>query len=77
MGLWYKEEAEGIKMKIHVVPGSSSDMINGLYGDSLNIKISAPPVEGKANKAIIKFLCRLFNIKKRNVQIISGEKSRQ
>jgi len=76
LSLWIKETKEGTLVKIHVNPRSSKDGITGIHGDALNIKLTAPAVEGKANKAVISFLSDFFKIKKRQVKIKSGEKSR-
>ncbi|MCD4784502.1 MAG: DUF167 domain-containing protein [Candidatus Eremiobacteraeota bacterium] len=77
MSLWIKETKGGILIKIHVSPRSSTNKITGLHGDALNVKLTSPAVEGKANKALISFLSDFFKIKKRQVSIKSGEKSRQ
>ena len=64
-------------IKIHVNPRSSKDMVTGLQGEALNIKLKAPAVEGKANKALKVFLAKYLGVKKRQMEIKRGEKSRE
>lgn len=67
---------EGFVLKVVVVPGSSKNKIVGLHGDRLKIKIQAPPVDGKANLAIIDFLAKTLKIKKMSLSIVRGETSK-
>ena len=76
MKLCIFEKQDGIMMKVHITPCSKKDEITGLHDDALNIKLSAPAVDGKANISLISFLSESFSIKKRNIKIITGEKSR-
>lgn len=77
MKLWIQEKDNAILLKIHVSPRSSKNQVTGLHGDALNVKITAPAVEGKANKALITFLADYFGLKKKQVEIKSGDKSRE
>ena len=61
---------------VYVQPGAKVSQIIGKHGERLKIKISSPPVDGKANQAVIEFFAKLFNLAKRDVTIESGEKSR-
>ena len=49
----------------------------GLHGEALKVRLAAPPVEGKANEALVAFLAGRFAVPKRNVSIVSGEHSRE
>ncbi|MFQ3549817.1 MAG: DUF167 domain-containing protein [Armatimonadota bacterium] len=64
-------------LRLHVTPRSSRNEIIGFKEDVLYIKITAPPVDGSANSAIIKFLAESLKIKKNQIELISGEKSRE
>ncbi len=66
----------GLTIKIKVEPRSSKPGIIGLYGDALKVKLSSPPVEGKANKELIEVLAKEFGIHKKDVEIISGQSSK-
>lgn len=67
----------GVALSIHVQPKSSRNKIIGLHDDALKISLTAPPVEGKANKAVIEFLSKFFNLSKRDVELLSGHQSRK
>ncbi len=60
----------------HLQPKASKSEFAGLHGDALKIRIQAPPVEGKANTELIKFLAKQFPVSKRDIEIISGELNR-
>ncbi|MBI5055755.1 MAG: YggU family protein [Nitrospirae bacterium] len=65
-----------LTLKIKVEPRSSRAGIVGPYGDALKVKLTAPPVEGKANKELINLLAKEYGIAKKDVEIISGESSK-
>ena len=67
-----KETAEGVVFHVQVLPKSSKRQITGLQGDFLKIKITAPPVDGRANEECIRFLADLLDIKKDRVHIVGG-----
>jgi uncharacterized protein (TIGR00251 family) len=75
MGLMRKT-SEGIVFQVFIQPRASKDMIVGLHGDRLKIKIAAPPVEGEANKRCIQFLAKCLSVPRSTLQIISGHNSR-
>jgi uncharacterized protein (TIGR00251 family) len=62
---------------VHIQPGASRNKIVGPHGDCLKIKISAPPVDGKANSAIQEYLSEFFGIAKSKIQILAGETGRK
>lgn len=65
-----------LTIKIKVEPRSSKSGIVGPYGDALKVKLTSPPVEGKANKELIEVLAKGFSIAKKDVEIISGQSSK-
>jgi len=64
-------------LKVHVTPRGSRNEITGWRDDTLCVKITAPPVEGAANSAIIKFIADTLGIRKSQVTLVSGDKSRE
>jgi len=74
--LFMKENTRGVKFKVFVQPRSSKNMIAGLHGDALKIKLTAPPVDNAANKMCIKFLSKSLQVSKSSIEIISGHTSR-
>ncbi len=74
---YLSETKKGVLLKLHIQPKSSKTKISGQYGDRLKISIKAPPVNGKANKAVQDFLAKFFNIPKSNIELVSGFTSRK
>lgn len=73
---YFKIAGNDIVIKVKIVPGSSKNKIVGVYNDALKITITAPPVEGKANKKCITYLAKYFDVAKSKVEIISGKSSK-
>lgn len=69
---------EKILLPIYIQPGASKDEIVGWHGEPkrLKVKVSAPPVDGAANKQLIKFLSKKFGVPKSSIEIIRGHTSR-
>lgn len=61
---------------IYLQPGAKKTEVSGMHDGHIKIKINSPPVDGKANEALIMFLSTILNIPKYKINIISGEKSR-
>lgn len=67
---------EGLLLSVHLQPGARREAFAGLYGERLKIAVNAPPVGGRANRAVIRFLAGFFGVAARNVELISGETCR-
>jgi len=65
-----------LKFGVQVVPRASRSEIVGEHEGLLRIRIAAPPVEGAANKELVKVLAKKFRVSKGNVEIVSGQSSR-
>jgi len=63
-------------VKVLVVPNAKRDEVVE-EGDHLKVYVTAPPVRGKANEAVIEALAGFFNVKKSDIRIVSGERSRE
>ncbi|MDD5598351.1 MAG: DUF167 domain-containing protein, partial [Victivallaceae bacterium] len=63
-------------LKCRVQPRSSRNAVAGIYGEAVKITLTAPPVDGKANKALLKFLSVFFKLAPGSLQITAGESSR-
>lgn len=74
---FYKWQDNQLTLSCQIQPKSSRDEIVGLYADSVKIRITAPPVDGKANAHLIKFLAKAFGVSRSAVAIISGETGRK
>lgn len=66
----------GICLEVQVQPRSSRSQIVGVTEGRLKIKLTAPPVEGEANQALIDFLARELDLPRRNISLLRGETSR-
>lgn len=71
-----RKDPQQTLLKVKVVPRSSRNQIIGKEGEIYRIKITAPPVEGKANHALIGYLSDLLEVPKGKVLILSGETSK-
>lgn len=67
----------GAFIRVRLKPRSSRNMLEGVEEGSLRVRITAPPVEGEANRALIEFLSELTGIRKSAFHIESGLKSRE
>ena len=68
---------QGCRLSLHVHPGSKKNEIVGMHGDALKIKITAPPEDGKANEAVIRFLAEVLDLPRARISIIRGQTSRK
>jgi uncharacterized protein (TIGR00251 family) len=64
-------------LKVYLQPKSSKNEIVGPYRDGVKVKITAPPVDGKANKALIQFLSKELGVPPSQVEILKGHHSRE
>jgi uncharacterized protein len=76
MGLWLKDDRDGVLLKVRVTPRSSKNSVIGIHEDALAVKLTSPPAEGKANEALIGFIADLFGVRKKDVEIKNGISSR-
>ena len=67
----------GVTFAVRVVPRASKNQIVGVHGDALKVRLTAPPVEGRANEALIAFLAKRLGVRKRQVEIVTGAASRR
>lgn len=76
MTLFLQPSTDGVLLRVYVQPKASREGIAGYHGDALKIRLKAPPVEGEANTACIRFLASLFGLPQTNLSIKTGHKSR-
>ena len=67
----------GVTFAVRVVPRASKNEIVGIHGDALKIRVTAPPVEGRANEALVAFLAQRLGVRKSQVEIVAGATSRR
>ncbi len=65
------------KFAIHATPGAKRTEAAGMHGDALRVRLGAPPVDGKANEALIAWAARQFGVPKKQVELLHGAGGRQ
>ena len=63
-------------VSVRVVPRSAKEGVAGLEGGVVRIRLNAPPVEGKANEALVRFLARAVGVPKSRITLVTGERGR-
>jgi len=74
--MFFKKSKNGVTISVRVEPRSSKSGIVGVVGDRLKVKLTSPPVDGKANEELIGLLSKTFGAKKRDIKIIRGASSK-
>ena len=72
-----KSNAPDIFLELHVIPGASSDEFCGWHDNRLKLRIKAPPVNGKANDYLIKYLSKKLALPAKDIVLVRGNNSRQ
>ena len=73
---WASDTPQGVRLAIKVAPRSSRDGVGGVEGDMLKVRLTAPPVDGKANAALEAFLSKALGVPRRDVVILRGDTAR-
>lgn len=76
MGDWFDWRDGTLRLAVRAQPRASRDEIAGPHDGALKIRVTAPPVDGKANAALIKLLAKAFGVAPSAVRMVSGETSR-
>ena len=77
MNPWLRIGDGKITLTLHIQPGAKKTEVAGVYGDALKIRLAAPPVDGKANAALISFVAERLALSKSAVTLKSGQTSRR
>ena len=72
----FKETSEGLLVHIKIVPNSSKNDIV-LEEEFIKVKITAQPIENKANKALVEYLSKNFKVPKTSIEIVKGNTSKE
>ncbi|MCX6992460.1 MAG: DUF167 domain-containing protein [Kiritimatiellaeota bacterium] len=73
---WITATKTGVMLSVHACPRAAQDQVQGLHGDAVKIRLRSPPVDGKANDALIAFLSRILDVPARDLIIVAGHSSR-
>jgi uncharacterized protein (TIGR00251 family) len=74
---WISDSREGCIIAIHASPRSSRNDIHGVHGNALKVRLIAPPVDGKANRALMDFLADCLGIPPGRLELLGGETGRR
>lgn len=65
------------RLSVRLVPRASRDEISGFEGETLRVRVTAPPVEGRANQALVRLLAKRLGVARGAVRVVAGQTSRQ
>ena len=71
------EKTGAVIVDIHVIPNASRTQADGLHDGALRVRLHAPPVDGKANAALVDWLADAIGIAKSHVEVIRGQTSKR
>lgn len=74
--MWIRREPGAVTLDVKVQPRASRDAVVGIQAERLRIALTAPPVDGAANEALVAFVARALGVAKRDVEIVRGTTGR-
>jgi len=69
--------SDGVRLALHVQPGASRTELAGRHGNSLKVRVAAPPVDGAANDELVRFLAAVLGVTRSSVTVLSGLSARK
>jgi len=66
----------GVRLRLRVQPGARAEQLDGVHENQLRLRLTAPPVDGAANTACLAFLARILGVRRSQITLQSGRKSR-
>jgi uncharacterized protein (TIGR00251 family) len=73
---WFRRSGDVLTLTLHVQPGAKRTDVAGLHGEALKIRLAAPPIEGRANEALLRYIADAFGVPLRQVELTQGGQSR-
>ncbi|MCL5056792.1 MAG: DUF167 domain-containing protein [Actinobacteria bacterium] len=71
-----REDEDGVTFRVKVQPRASKNQLAGVMGGAVKVRLTAPPVDGEANQACLKFFADLFGVSLRSVELVTGHTGR-
>ena len=71
-----RQTQQGVELLVHAQPGAKTSRLAGVFDGRLKVQVHAPPLEGRANKALCAYLADLLNVPKSQVEVIRGQQGR-
>src|SRR6201999_4678347 len=69
--------ADGVLLQLSVMPNAKRTEVDGLHDGALRVRLAAPPIDGRANEALVAWLAKSLGVPKRGVEVLRGESSRR
>jgi uncharacterized protein len=76
MTAWLRADGDDVILTLHIQPGAKKTEVAGPHGDALKIRLAAPPVDGKANAALLAFIAEKVGARGTALELVSGQASR-
>ncbi|WP_303901604.1 DUF167 family protein [Thiohalomonas denitrificans] len=73
---WFEWRGEELLLSLRIQPRASRDEIAGPHGNTLKVRITAPPVDGRANAHLLKYLAKVFGVSRSQIEIVNGQTGR-
>ena len=73
---WLRETSDGVEIALYVQPGARKTEVVGEFDGALKLRVLAPPVEGKANAAVLAFIAKRCGVSRSRISLIAGELNR-
>lgn len=74
---WYEWRGDALLLHLRIQPRAPRDLIDGLHGSRLRVRLQAPPVDDKANDALLRLLSEAFAVPRQSISLLHGDKSRE
>ena len=68
---------DGVLLQLSVMPNARRTEVDGLHDGALRVRLAAPPIDGRANEALVAWLAKSLGVPKRDVEVLRGEASRR
>jgi hypothetical protein len=68
---------DGVLLQLSVMPNAKCTEVDGLHDGALRVRLAAPPIEGRANEALVAWLAKSLGVAKRDVELLRGDTSRR
>ena len=68
---------EGVLLQLSAMPNAKRTEVDGLHDGALRVRLAAPPIDGRANEALVAWLAKSLGVPKRDVEVLRGESSRR
>jgi uncharacterized protein len=72
----FSSEGDGVILRVHVQPRAGRSAVLGRHGDALKLRVAAPPVDDRANSAVIELVAETLDVRAQQVSLVGGERSR-